>query len=384
MGYMIGIFRTTLIASCFCIPVVIHAQDSEPSKLKLSGFVSLVDGKILNSNFDPASNTIPNPLNGIACPCFIADWGNAGVYGSGYSFAPESRGGIQANYTINDRASLVGQLVVRGTDGTPDLTWAYGSYKIDRNWEVQVGRKRIPLYYYSDFQDIGISYPWISPPPELYGWEVTNYSGGSLRFRTDLGDTSIAASAFAGRESLNTSKYNSLVYSGTTSVAWNNMGGADLEINNGPATVRVVYVTANTSASNPSAGLDQTAGLKAYGIAANFDFDSWFVLSEITRTQRSYTTGPYANSIETSPAVTIGAGVRLGKWTPFINYAEFMDQTDNLAIYQPQSYKRTSLTLRYDLDSSSAMKTQLDRNTDITNNNGGDATVFRVSYDRIF
>ena len=53
----------------------------------------------------------------------------------------------------------------------------------------QVGRKRIPLYYYSDFQDIGLSYPWVSPPPELYGWEVTNYNGGSLRYNDSFGDT---------------------------------------------------------------------------------------------------------------------------------------------------------------------------------------------------
>jgi len=105
-------------------------------------------------------------------------------------------------------------------------------------------------------------------------------------------------------------------------------------------------------------------------------------LSEFTQLTRDYFAGPYK---VTAPAFTVGAGMRLGKWTPFINFAQYAEETTDSSLYTAlSSYKRTSVTLRYDLDSSSAIKGQIDKNLDVANNFGGNATVFRVSYDRVF
>ncbi|MFZ4623761.1 MAG: hypothetical protein ACOYNF_05940, partial [Rhodoferax sp.] len=122
-------------------------------------------------------------------------------------------------------------------------------------------------------------------------------------------------------------------------------------------------------------------GLSAYGIAVNLDFDDWFVLSELTKLTREFTTSPYSY---TAPAFTLGAGVRIGKWTPFVNVAQYTEESSDLSLYVPQSYRRTSVTLRYDLDARSAVKAQIDKHSDTTSNYGGDTTVFRVSYDRVF
>ena len=42
------------------------------------------------------------------------------------------------------------------------------------------------------------------------------------------------------------------------------------------------------------------------------------------------------------------------------------------------------MTVRYDIDAKSAVKVQLDRNQDVTNNYGGNVNVFRIAYDRLF
>jgi hypothetical protein len=356
------------------------AQSADSSKLKISGFLSLVDGRVLSSqrNADYSGAPLPSGMN---APFYAADWSNAGIYDEKYSMAAESRAGVQASYALTDRANLVGQMVVRGTDGTPDVTWAYAGYKLDKNWEVQVGRKRIPLYYYSDFQDIGVSYPWVSTPPELYGWDATNYNGASLRYSGNFGNSNVAASLFSGRESLNKSSYNKLTYSGDTQVVWNNIIGSDLEVNNGPATLRAVYMRADTRTTNADNAIDGPAPLTAYGLAVNLDFDNWFVLSEVTQLKRDYTESSYS---VTAPAYTVGVGMRFGKWTPFINVAKYTEESSDLSQYAPVTYQRTSLTLRYDLNSSSAIKTQIDLNKDVSNNFGGDTTVFRVSYDSVF
>jgi len=286
-----------------------------------------------------------------------------------------------SNYALTPEASLVGQVVVRGTNGTPDLTWAYAGYKLTKNWEVQVGRKRIPLYYYSDFQDIGVSYPWVSPPPELYGWDATNYNGASLRYSASYGDTNVTSSLFTGREDVDKSLYWKLYNANNVKVSWKNILGADLEINRGPLTMRGVYMTSNVTTTDSSGTtVPYDAKLTAYGVALNLDMDSWFMLSEVSKLTRASPTPGFSYE---APAASIGAGVRLGKWTPFVNFAQYIENTSDTA-YVPATYRRTSATLRYDLDSSSGIKLQLDRNVDTTSNLGGTVSVFRVSYDRVF
>lgn len=353
------------------------------SNLKISGYVGLVAGRVLSGTLN-ADYVGPDTIKHIGCPCYVADWSNGGVYGNEYSLLPESRAGIQLQYALGPRTGLTAQLVSRGTNGMPDVAWAYGSHKFNENFEVQVGRKRIPLYYYSDFQDIGVSYPWVTPPPELYGWDVTNFNGASLRYNRNMGNTNLSASVFGGREHANESPFQKLYYpAGSTEVQWNNLMGADVEANNGPLTVRAVFMQADVKTINnhPANLVDDTAALQAYGVAINLDFDNWFMLSEFTQLTRDHTLSQYK---VTAPAMTIGAGLRLGKWTPFINFAKYTEETTDLSQYAPGSYKRASVTLRYDLGSSSAIKGQFDKNFDTTNNFGGDAAVFRVSYDRVF
>lgn len=381
--------RLAVLGACLVPATQVLAQEATAeSNLKLSGYVSLVGGRVLSGNVDAnyLANGGPTSIKGVNCPCYVADWGNAGVYGNDFSLAPESRVGFQGKYTINNKASVTAQLVSRGTNGTPDVTWAFGSYKFNDNFEVQVGRKRIPLYYYSDFQDIGVSYPWITPPPELYGWEATNYNGASVRYSRSMGDTNLNASLFGGQEKVKESLYLELyaLPGVKTEVQWNNLIGADIEVNRGPLTVRAVVMSADVKyITNEAIPTETSSALQAYGLAANLDFDKWFVLSEFTQLTRNNAVGELK---VIAPAFTVGAGMRFGKWTPFINYAQYAEEATGAgaSTYPLSSYKRTSVTLRYDLDSSSAIKGQIDKNYDVAKNFGGNATVFRVSYDRVF
>lgn len=350
------------------------------SNFKFSGFLSVVAGRTFGGEL-PVNYAGPVVINDKVCPCYTADWSNAGVYNNSFSLQPESRAGVQASYALSKDFNLTGQVVVRGSDTTPNIQWAYASYKLNKDWEVQFGRKRIPLYFYSDFQDVSSAYPWVSPPPELYGWEVTNYNGASIRYRTSIDDNNISFSAFVGKEKVKDSLYEKLVYSGQTDVTWNRIVGVDAELERGPLSVRAVYVQADVRFVNRGIDLDSSAKLKAYGLALNLDLDDWYILSELTQLTRNFDDAGYRI---TAPAYTIGAGYRMGAWTPFLNYASYEEKSSDLNKYQPQSYKRLSLTLRYDVNAKTAVKLQLDRNRDATNNFGGNVNVFRISYDRLF
>ncbi|HEY0064862.1 MAG TPA: porin [Telluria sp.] len=373
-----GVALAALVLASTTAPA--RAQDGEQnSAFKLSGFVSVVGGKVLGSHLGD-DYVGESALAGVDCPCYTADWHNAGVYDRSFSLEPESRAGLQARYSINRDLSLTTQIVVRGTDPTPNVQWAYAAWSISKNLEMQIGRKRIPLYFYSDFQDIGVSYPWVAVPPELYGWEVANYNGASIRYKGALGDTNFNASLFTGGETLKDSEYYKLFSTGDTKIRWKKLVGGDVELTRGPLTARMVYMQARVRALNPSIELDEGARLKAYGLAVNLDFDDWFMLSELTQLTRDID----ADYRVTAPALTIGAGYRIGAWTPFINYARYTERSTDIDAYAPTSWTRASATLRYDLDARSALKLQLDRHRDTTRNFGGDVNVFRIAYDRLF
>jgi hypothetical protein len=370
--------QATVLALAALATTGVRAAD-EAGNFQATGFLSLVAGKITSGTLD-ANYSGPTSINNVSCPCYIADWGNAGIYDGDFSLKPESRVGLQLKYAITPALKAVGQVVIRGSDTKPNLQWAFLSYTPSRSWEIQAGRKRIPLYYYSDFQDIGFSYPWVTPPPELYGWEATNYNGASVRYKGAVGEANASASLFSGRETVRDSLYQRLYYADKTKVVWSGIAGGDVEVSSGALTVRAVYLRANVHTSNPVEALDDRAGLKAFGVAANLDFEDWFILAEATQLKRNFDVGYSV----TAPAMTIGVGYRFGDWTPFLNHARYKEKTSDLTVYAPQSFNRSSITLRYDLDPRSALKVQVDRERDATNNFGGNATIFRVAYDRLF
>jgi len=354
------------------------AQEAQDTSVSFSGFLSIDGGKVINGSFHGPMPDNPN----YSCPCYIADWTSTGMYSTNFSFTPESRVGVQANVKFNDQFSFTTQVTDRADEDAPQLSWAFLTYAFAPNWEFTVGRKRIPLYYYSNFQDVGIAYPWVSPPPELYGWEVTNYNGVSLRYSNSIAGYRTTSSIFTGSETVLNDPYYLSGSQDNINASWKNMVGADTEWTKDWFTARLVYLVANASTDDTTVGATTLARVHTFGIAVNADFDDWFVLSEFTADDRTYTTNYYVNA----PAYSVGAGYRYGAWTPFLNYGWYYENTNDLVQYpSPVRFNRTSLTLRYDVNSSTSLKVQLDNYreaaiSDLT----GNSKVFRIAFDKTF
>ena len=108
------LFRLAVLGICLAPCTQVFAQDlAASSNLKFSGYVSLVGGKVLSGNLD-ANYAGPTEVKGVNCPCYVADWGNAGVYGKEFTLTPESRIGIQGKYTINNKTSVTARTVWLG------------------------------------------------------------------------------------------------------------------------------------------------------------------------------------------------------------------------------------------------------------------------------
>lgn len=380
-----------------------------------SGFATFTVGKMLGG-----TKTI---VSDYECPCFISDYAQGGVYDgrSGVQWRPDSKLGLQGTVASDGgRLSLTTQVVARGArDSKINLEWLYASYKVDDSVTLQVGRKRIPMFYYSDTQDIGVALPWTHLPPQLYGWDAVNYNGANLLVQKQLGDWSATVNLLAGNETLKDSGYYQ-IYSGRqnrTDARWKNIVGGDLTLSRDWLETRLVYLQSDTQTKITARGLwdagardydgaidsdwypDPPFKQRIYGIAVNADYNNWLLRSEAIRIDR-----PGQNWRDY--ATILGVGYRAGKWQPMVTYSRYRakampDRDGNPADPSTdEAHNSLTLTLRYDLSTSSAIKIQYDRQADksapnwglgvdATSASGfgppyGDSRLLTISYDMVF
>ena len=372
--------RASLAAALAVALPAAHALEFE-----YSGFASAIAGR----SFGPCTpdNTLGSRFNG-SCTRFIADWSHAGVYTPSVSMKPESRLGLQVIARLNDQLSGTTQLVARAANGTQaDLEWAYLTYKPSVNWTLQAGRKRLPLFYFSDFQDVGYAYGWLRPPPDVYGWDVVNYNGANASYQTHLSGWSLKADVFGGNEESKDNIYSTIIYSGQPKdVLWKNIRGAALELNRAWFTGRLVVIAneyqqrdRNTD-SYDTLNSGRTLGRqRIYGLSANVDADPWLMRSEYSLFDRS-------DFQYKTRAFMVSVGYRVGKFTPMLTTSAYRETTNFPATYNPLIMRSHALTLRYEVGQSSSLKLQFDRNKDLSQGVpfGGTANAVGLGFDTVF
>lgn len=132
---------------------------------------------------------------------YIADYPNLGVYENGFDVGQETRLGLQGVAKIDDKLSATMQLMVRAAnDYEPEVEWLYVTYKLAANSDIQVGRMRMPVYYFSDFMDVGYAYPWVRIPADTYSLDATNFNGVKFNNKLRLGGSFLQLSLFGGQE----------------------------------------------------------------------------------------------------------------------------------------------------------------------------------------
>lgn len=351
--------------------------------LQVSGFLTLAGGKASGMSEDPASLSLSDRFAG-QCPCLIADWGHAGVYTRSWSLRPESRVGVQLSYDLSADWHVTGQTVARAVPGyRPDLEWAYVTYSGLPGWSFQVGRKRLPLYDYSDYQDVGYAYTWIRPPADVYGWDVVNYNGASASWSGSLGAFQVRASGYAGGETSKRNLYSRLVYGqaeAPLTIKWSGIRGAEASAELHGVTARLAYMTSDYSDTLNPLKVPQ----KTYGGSLNADLGDWALRSEFSTFDRK-------DQGYIAKAMLLSAAYRLGEWTPHLTWSRYRE-TSTLPSYNPVRNQTVSVGVRLELTPQSALKVQMDRTRDrgvsadgsVKSPFAGSARTLSVAYDLVF
>lgn len=316
-------------------------------EVSFNGFLSAVGGKALETDDNPYA---------FPCNCPIVDYPFVGLYDEDWTFDADTTFGLQANFTINDKLSATAQIVAHGArDYDASVQWAYLSYSLNDSWTVQAGRKRLPLFYYSDFFDVGYAMPWIRAPGDLYGWQIVGYEGLNALYNGSWGDVGVTYNIWLGRDDDDNNALLSEVYYGVqVDETWKNMIGNYLDLNYDWLTVRIVYMINEVDRliydqAPPRVRLDSVEQEFA-GIAANIDYGDLVIRSEYNTFERPDEDNEYK-------AALLGIGYRFGDFLPMITASRFEETATWPDI---EKHNTRSFSLRWDFSSSAAFKIQYD------------------------
>ncbi len=105
----------------------------------------------------------------------------------------DSFAGLNYATRLDEHWSVAGQLFSKVKEGEIELDWAFATFQATNDLVVRFGRQKYPLGLVTENIDIGVTYPWIRPPVEMYSLEmgdespnhiVENFDGISLAYTT--------------------------------------------------------------------------------------------------------------------------------------------------------------------------------------------------------
>ena len=358
------------------------SSSPDMSSISISGFASLIGGKTLG-----ACAPISDPVVAFSGPCtrFIADYAHDGFYTPSLSLKPESHAGVQLTDRFNPVLSATVQVTSRDQRAEyANLEWAYLSYKATPELTIQAGRKRLPLYYYSDFQDIGYAYSTIRPSADVYGWDVVNYNGASASYSTDVADWSLRAEVLAGAEASKDNAYSRLYYTNKQNLYWHEIVSGTLEFTHDWLSGRVNYTHARFSQSDQINGPvvlyngRTDGGISLVGAALNADIGNLIIRSEMgvaNREVQGYTSRFFLGT----------AGYRIGQFTPTLGISRYGEGTQVPQFYSTNRDTTTTAAVRYDVMRNVDLKFQVDRLRDnAMPATIGSATLLSAALDIVF
>jgi len=254
--------------------------------------------------------------------------------GAGYSrqWSPnvDSRVGAQVVATISPKLSGVLQIVSdQNFDGTywPHVEWANVKYQFTPDLSVRLGRSVLPSFLFSDTRLVGYTYPWVRPPVELYSLNpVSTNDGIDVLYHLQIGDLVEKIQGNFGYSNT------TLPDNRGTSRGRNSWGFIDTS-EYGPFTLLLSFQASHLSNTASDSLFDAFRQFGPQGVAIANQYDDDNKLIEIEDVGASYDSAHWLIVGEWSHANThsfIGdqtawyasSGYRLGKFMPFLTYAE--------------------------------------------------------------
>ncbi|KPV98375.1 hypothetical protein AN214_00136 [Pseudoalteromonas sp. P1-9] len=347
--------KLSLVASAL---LVIFSQ-SASAELNISGYGSIIAGKTLG--------TVDDPLNPgqTRDEILTADFYDVGQYTNDLTFKAESIIAVQGIYKFNNKLSVTAQLVAKGVDDfNPEFDWYYVTYQANEDWTFMAGRRNIPMYYFSEYAEVGYAYPWMRPPSNLYWWQVTQFDGAHAMYSFELGDYSNTITAFYGNEYSDDNVemlYYDKLYGGnarTVNEYWTDIAGFNWNMSGDFFDLRFVYFQNDRDRET----IQQDGSISPYtpfsqqfiGFGGQVNISDFTILFDMNYVE-------YDDAVGTEfPTYLISVVYNIDEFQPYISYSKADHERANVPTEDLEEHYMLSYGLRYDFHSNVAFKVQYD------------------------
>lgn len=182
-----------------------------------------------------------------------------------------SKLGINLRTRISDRVRFASQFVsaIEDNDYDTKVDWAFISFRLNDEFSLRTGKIKFPVGLVNEFVDVGIAYPWVSPPRVIYSQSPQGpqairegYTGASLLWSRHIGDWSISTDLFGGQVNIPMMKVKG-------------MGGLSLEADwLGKVRFKTSTYTGEMKAANPVSGMGAMMDGESHGaVTAGVEVD---------------------------------------------------------------------------------------------------------------
>ncbi|CAE6879150.1 hypothetical protein [Vibrio sp. B1FLJ16] len=261
----------------------------------------------------------------------------------------ETLAGLQFDFQINDRAKFVTQIVANSRyDYEPKIEMAYASYDFD-HFTARAGKLRLPLFFYSDYIDLGYAYPMIRPSQETYeNIVLKGYTGADLLIPIEFENSSLLLQPVMGIATIDEDD------SRIGEVKLDQMFGLSANWNYEDLTLRASYFIAEANPECDASDLSTTQcqyaalvgihGQDGQFVSLGMQYDNGDFLANVEGTDVQLD-GKYSDTQSVSGLF----GYRIGEFTPYLA-ASWVETTDNeerpepslaLAATDPTAYAQT-------------------------------------------
>ncbi|MEZ9184991.1 hypothetical protein AB4158_12420 [Vibrio splendidus] len=330
--------KKTVVAAL--ISMAFGANAANMDDLRISGFGSVGIGK--------SDNAI----------------GYAGYTDEKLDWEQETLAGLQFDFQVNERAKFVTQIVANSRyDYEPKIEMAYASYDFEA-FTARAGKLRLPLFFYSDYTDLGYAYPMIRPSQELYeNIVLKGYTGVDLLIPIELEDSSILLQPVVGIGTID--EDDSIV----GEVKLDKLFGISANWNVDDFTFRGSYFVAE---SNPSCDFQNPLSNPYCQLGAILDSQDGQFIS----LGAQYDNGDFLVNVEAADVQLEGqfydyqsvsglVGYRINEFTPYVSVS-WVETTDNeeregmtsTAVKESMNYERLSYSVgsRWDFAKNMSLK----------------------------
>lgn len=140
------------------LPILATADDQS---IRWNGFLNVVGGQVVHEPIGIGNLEATSPLS-------------IEGYQDEFSFDLDTSAGLQATKPLENGDSVTAQLFAKGRENyTAEMKWLYYAKQFDNGSTLRAGRIGAPLYYYSDFFNVGYAYHWVTPPGDIYTYDTT-------------------------------------------------------------------------------------------------------------------------------------------------------------------------------------------------------------------